>query len=148
LKNIGFEEIEHPSDIRIRFSGKTMEELFKNAGLGMFSMITDLSRVRSVKKIKISLSTKSSSPEDLLILWLEKLLYYFEVEDMIFSRFNIKNITFDNNVAGLSAEISGEKTGDNKHNIINMIKAPTYHLLNIREDKKKHLWSGKIIFDV
>lgn len=148
MKNTGFEEIEHPSDIRIRFSGKTMEELFENAGLGMFSMITDLSGVRSVKKIKISLSAESSTPEDLLVIWLEKLLYYFEVEDMILSRFNIKKITFDDNGAYLNAEISGEKTGDNKHNIINMIKAPTYHLLSIRENKKKHLWSGKIIFDV
>lgn len=148
MKNTGFEEIEHPSDIGIKFSGKTMEELFENASLGMFSMITDLKRVKAVKKIKINLSAESSNPEDLLIIWLEKLLYCFEVEDMVLSRFNIKKITFNSNGAYMSAEIYGEKTSDNKHNIINMIKAPTYHLLSIREDKKKHLWSGKIIFDV
>ncbi|HAJ95008.1 MAG TPA: archease [Actinobacteria bacterium] len=148
MRGTGFEEIEHPSDIRIKFNGKTMEELFENAGLGMFSMITDLSKIRAVKKIKISLSVESSRPEDLLVIWLEKILYYFEVEDMIFLKFDIKKIVFDNNGANLSAEISGEKADNKRHSIINMIKAPTYHLLNIREDKKKHLWNGKVIFDV
>jgi protein archease len=148
LESTGFEEIEHPSDIRIKFNGKTIEELFENAGMGMFSMITDLSKIRAVKRIEISLSTENINPEDLLVIWLEKILYYFEVEDMVFSRFNVKKIIFDNNGAGLSAEISGEKTDDNRHSIINIIKAPTYHLLSISEDKKKHLWNGKVIFDV
>ncbi len=148
MKSTGFEEIEHPSDIGIKFNGKSMEELFENAALGMFSMVTDINKVRAAKKIKIELSMESSNPEDLLVIWLEKLLYCFEVEGTVLSRFSIEKITRDKDRITLSARVSGERIDNKRHSIINIIKAPTYHLLNIREDRKKHLWDGKIIFDV
>ena len=42
----GFKEIEHPSDIGLRFWGRSIEELFENAGLGMFSVMTDIGSSR------------------------------------------------------------------------------------------------------
>ena len=148
MKSTGFEEIEHPSDIGIKFNGKNMEELFENAALGMFSMVTDINKVRAAKKIKIELSMESSNPEDLLVIWLEKLLYCFEVEGTVLSRFSIEKITRDKDRITLSARVYGERIENKRKSIINIIKAPTYPLLNIGGDKKKHIWNGKIRFDV
>ena len=71
-----FEEIEHPSDIGLRFRGENPEELFANAGEGMFSLMIDLKSVKPAQNIDIELFCEDSSYEDLIILWLEKLLYY------------------------------------------------------------------------
>jgi SHS2 domain-containing protein len=139
-----YEEIEHPSDIGLRFRGESLEELFANAGVGMFSLITGIDRVRPAGDISIKLSAESSNIEDLLILWLEKLLYYFEVDNMVFSR--IKVIKIED--SGINAVLYGEKMDNKRHNILNSIKAPTYHMLSISKDTGKGKWEGTVIFDV
>jgi SHS2 domain-containing protein len=139
-----YEEIEHPSDLGLRFRGDSLEGLFANAGVGMFSLITQINRVKPTKDIDIRLSSDSSSYEDLLILWLEKLLYYFEVENMVFSRIKIIKVKS----SGISAVLYGEKLDIKRHKILNLIKAPTYHMLSIFKDPSKGIWEGTIIFDV
>ena len=84
----------------------------------------------------------------MLILWLEKLLYYFEVEDMIFSRIKVYEITPGKIGVYLRAALYGEKMDKKKHVIVKTIKAPTYHLLSIAEDRKDGSWEGTVIFDV
>ena len=59
----GFKEIEHPSDIGLRFSGRSIEELFENAGLGMFSVMTDIGKAGSLCKIDLKLSEGSETPK-------------------------------------------------------------------------------------
>ena len=48
----------------------------------------------------------------------------------------------------LKASLSGEELERERHRIINTIKAPTYHLLNLKKDEKSGRWSGSVIFDV
>jgi SHS2 domain-containing protein len=139
-----YEEIEHPSDIGLKFRGESLEELFANAGAGMFSLITEINRVKPAKNIDIDLSAESINYEDLLIVRLEKLLYYFEVENMVFS--SIKVIKIED--SGISAVLYGEKMDNKRHNILNSIKAPTYHMLSISRDPGKGIWEGTIVFDV
>ena len=63
--------IDHLSDIGIEFYGDTPEELFENAGKGMFSIICDLRTVKPLEKKSIRITGKNPSFEDLLLLWLE-----------------------------------------------------------------------------
>ncbi len=139
-----YEEIEHPSDIGLRFRGDSLEELFANAGVGMFSLIIDIGSVETIRDMDIRLSSESSSYEDLLILWLEKLLYYFEVEHMAFSRIRVKKVE----KSGISAVLYGEKIDSKRHSISDSIKAPTYSMLSISRDPGSRTWEGTIIFDV
>jgi SHS2 domain-containing protein len=139
-----YEEIEHPSDMGLRFWGESLEELFANAGVGMFSLITEINRVKPAKHIDIKLSAESSDLEDLLIIWLEKLVYYLEVENMVFSRIRVKKI--ENSC--ISAVLDGEKVDSKRHSILNSIKAPTYHMLSISTNSSKGMWEGTVIFDV
>jgi SHS2 domain-containing protein len=139
-----YEEIEHPSDVGLRFWGESLEELFANAGVGMFSLITEINKVKADKDIGISLSAESSNLEDLLIIWLEKLVYYFEVENMVFSRIRVKKV--ENSC--IRAVLDGEKVDSKRHGILNSIKAPTYHMLSISRNSSKGIWEGTVIFDV
>jgi SHS2 domain-containing protein len=142
-----FEEIDHASDIGIRFTGRSIEELFENAAAGMFSMITDIKKVKKSRKMEIKLSAEKNDLEDMMMLWLEKLIYLFEIEEMVFSQFDVK-ITIKKERIYLYARIWGEKIDIGRHIIINSIKAPTYHLLKSEKNKNTGIWEGQVIFDV
>ncbi len=142
-----FEEIDHTSDIGIRFTGKSIEELFENAATGMFSMITDIRKVKKSRRMEIKLSAEIDDLDDMMMLWLERLIYLFEVEEMVFSRFYV-NITTKNERISLYARAWGEKIDISRHIIINSIKAPTYHLLRAGKNEDTGIWEGQVIFDV
>ncbi len=144
-----FIEVDHPSDIGIRFFGSDLEELFENAASGMFSIMCNLQKIVQVDKKNIIIRGKSNiGLDDLLILWLEKLLYVYEVDKMLFSKFKVRRINEKCDGKILEAEILGEKINLEKHEIMTAIKAPTYHMLEVKKDKTSSRWTGQVIFDV
>ncbi|MDD3628773.1 MAG: archease [Actinomycetota bacterium] len=140
--------IDHLSDVGIEFYGNTLEELFENAAAGMFSIMYDLKTVKPLLKKEVRISGKDINYEDLLILWLERLLYLHEVNTILFSDFKVKKIEKKENAFILEAEIYGEKIDLSRHEIEVAIKAPTYHDLEIKENGEGYRWRGRVIFDV
>ena len=51
-----FETFDHTADIGIRAFGPDLPEAFCNAAKGMFSLITDLRKVRSSHKIGVEIA--------------------------------------------------------------------------------------------
>jgi SHS2 domain-containing protein len=96
----------------------------------------------------VMVGIQSGSFEDLLISWLEKLLYWHEVDNILFEGFEVKSIRKKNGDVELSAEVSGEKIDLERHIIKTAIKAPTYHMLEIKKDGRYYNWKGRVIFDV
>jgi SHS2 domain-containing protein len=141
-----FEQFEHTADIGIKAYGKTLEELFENAALGMFSIMADLDGVEEKGEFKVVLSTNDK--ERLLVDWLSELLYIHEVYDVIL---NDSKVEIRENVQGdgetmleFKALVSGETIDRKKHRLGAMIKAVTYHMLEINE-KEGYL---TVLFDV
>jgi len=143
-----YKYIEHLSDIGLEFYGNTVEELFENAAEGMFSIMSDLKLVKPLEKRNVKIAGENAGYEDLLILWLEKLLYLYEVDSILFSEFKVRRIDMTNHNIMLDAGVSGEKIDLDKHKITISVKAPTYHMLEIKKDNRHHNWKGRIIFDV
>lgn len=85
---IRFRTLDHTADIGIKAYGETLEKLFCNTALGMFSIITDLDKVKSSRNFYIQI--KGEDEENLLIKWLNELLYLFDTEYCLFNRFDIK----------------------------------------------------------
>jgi len=83
-----FKLLDHTADIGIKAYGETLEKLFGNAASGMFSIITDLDKVKSSRNFYIQV--KGEDEENLLIKWLNELLYLFDTEYCLFNRFDIK----------------------------------------------------------
>ena len=146
MQKPGFKRVEHLSDTGIEFYGNSPEELFENAAKGMFSIITDLESITSRDKIKISLAASHGNMEDLLILWLERLIYHFETDSMVFAVFKVSTIKRCGKGYTLDAEIMGEGFDSGRHEIKIGIKAPTYHQLAIKNMGQK--WWGRVIFDI
>src|SRR5512135_3177912 len=71
-----YEIIDISGDAGIRAYGRTGEDLFSNAAMGMYSLITDLEGVHEAKEVL--LSVESHNIEGLLVSWLNELIFQFD----------------------------------------------------------------------
>ena len=122
-----FEVIDHTADAGIVAYGQDLQEAFANAAYGMFSLVTDLEQVR--EDTSFDIQVEAADREALLVSWLNELLYYFEVERFIPSRFEIERLDEDR----LEAKVYGERIDLSRHQLNTAIKAATYHMLKIEE---------------
>ena len=127
LPDSPFEVIDHTADVGLRIYGRDRGELFVNAAKGLFSFIVDLNRVDSGIEIKVNLA--ANNREELLVAWLNELIFQFSARNFISKEFEIIDIT-NNEIA---AKVFGEEVDLSKHEILSEIKAATYHELEIKE---------------
>ncbi len=133
--------IEHTADAGIRTSGKTREELFRNAGLGMTEiMVNNLKEKGSLIR---HLSVAAPNEADLLLIWLKELLYLFSSERFLFT--GMKYFSIDNEFK-LEADIEGVTLDSTRHELGLEIKAVTYHQFEYK--KTGEGYTAQIIFDV
>ena len=134
-----YEVIEHTADIGLKIYGKDLKDLFINAAVGLFSLIVDLTKVDS--SVEIELKKEESNKEELLVSWLNELIFQFSARSFIAKGINIVELT-DNKI---TAKIQGEKIDLSKHKILSEIKAATYHDLEVKEVKDG--FEARVIFD-
>jgi SHS2 domain-containing protein len=91
----------------------------------MFSLIADLEGVK--EKVSRKVDVHSTDQEALLVDWLNELLYLFDVEHIIFSKFEISYL----NQNRLKAKVYGERIDTSRHQLKTGVKAATYHMLKI-----------------
>ncbi|MEM1607288.1 MAG: archease [Candidatus Bathyarchaeia archaeon] len=127
-----FEFLEHTADVYIAAYGKDLREAFENAALAMFETMTDTVDVKREREDDVEV--EGEDVESLLYNWLESLLVKFEIENMLYSSFNILSIERDNGKFKLKAKIYGEPFNPEKHKQKVGIKAVTYHRMEINEE--------------
>jgi SHS2 domain-containing protein len=148
-QNPGFKIVEHPADIGIAAHALSIEGLFEVAAEGMFSIICDTESIGTkLRKIVALREDSELKLDDLLILWLEKLLYIHETSGILFSKFEIKELKIGHGITLLKASVYGEKIDFEKHKVFTAIKSPTYHKLNVSFDSSEKRWRALVIFDV
>ena len=130
--------IEHTADMGLVAYGNSIPEAFANAAYGLFSIITDLRTVRAIEFRSIEISENDS--ETLLFEWLNYLLYVFDVEMIIFKKFEMKYF----NGKKLIALCQGEKYDPLRHRLRRGVKAATYHMMQIDTEHNR----VRVIFDV
>ncbi|MDE2993802.1 MAG: archease [Chloroflexota bacterium] len=135
-----FELIEHPADVGIRVYGRGLAALFTHAALGLCSLVTDTDTVleRETRSVEVAAPDR----ESLLVAWLSEVLWLIEAEDLLFARFTIESLSD----TGLAATAYGEPADPQRHPYRGVIKAVTYHQLQLRQ--QAGTWSTNIIFDV
>jgi SHS2 domain-containing protein len=135
-----FEIIDHTADVGIIAYGTDIKELFSNAALALFSLITEPENVE--EKLHLDLEVNSEGRDSLLVEWLNELIYLFDVKHILFNRFDIGSLTHNQ----LKATCYGEKFDPMKHKIKVGVKAATYHMLQL--DKNDVGCKARIIFDI
>jgi SHS2 domain-containing protein len=136
----GFKVLDHTADIGITAYGADIKELFINAAVGLFSLITDLNTIKEDIQREVELSAEDK--ETLLVEWLNELIYIFDVEHIIFKRFQIDELN-DNRV---KARCFGEKIKPGQHKLKREVKAATYHMLRISQSSDGY--EATVIFDI
>ncbi len=140
MRHEKFEPIEHTADTGIKAYGKTKEEMFKNAALGMFDIMVSLKNIKLRDSIDMEVEAKNI--EELLVAWLRELLYQAETKKILLKEFFFQHF----NETRLMATCYGEKINPKKHRLKTEIKAVTYHQLKVEQENS--LWVGRIIFDI
>ena len=135
-----YEQFPHTADIGVRAFGKDLKELFENAAFAMFDIIADLEGM-SGETTEI-LEVKAANHEELLVAWLDELLYIFYTKQLIFYKFNIERLE----EGSLRASVVGRPIAANRNRLKTEIKAATYSDLKI--NKIADGYSVEIIFDV
>jgi SHS2 domain-containing protein len=135
-----FEIIDHTADVGIIAYGTDVEELFSNAALALFSLITEPESIE--EKLHLNLEVSSEDRDSLLVEWLNELIYFFDVKHILFNRFDIGSLTHNE----LKATCYGEDFDPMKHKIKVGIKAATYHMLKL--DKSDGGYKAQVIFDI
>jgi SHS2 domain-containing protein len=133
-----FELIEHTADTGVVAYGRSLPEAFANAAYSMFSIMSDMENIREAESRHVEVI--ANDIEGLLFEWLNSLLYYLDVDGMLFKRFEIK----DFNDTHLSAECYGEKFDSARHTIKIGVKSATYHTLEVDKERNR----VRVIFDI
>ncbi len=134
-----FEIVNHTADVGIIAYGADISQAFANAAKALFSLITELDDVAEVVYRDIELTAPDE--ESLLVEWLNELIYLFDVENIVFKRFDITRL----NNTQLKARSYGEKVDSSKHKLKTGVKAATYHMLRV---DKANVCKVQVLFDI
>ena len=135
-----FDILEHTADTGIVAYGGNINEAFSNAAKAMFYLITNLGPI--VEKTHRDIDITARDKEELMVDWLNELIYFFDTENLVFKRFEV-TVT---NAFRLKARVYGEKVDRSRHPLKTGIKAATYHMLKVEEDGDNYM--VQVIFDI
>lgn len=143
-----YETFEHTADLGLRIRAADLDTLFAEAGMALFStVVDDLSTVRPVDRIEIRLG--GADLVYLLFDWLNELLYRYETEHVVFSKFEVHvhdAASPGTAVAGLVGFAHGERLDPARHAPGHEVKAITYHQLKVEQTPDG--WMAEVIVDI
>ncbi len=134
-----YEIVDHTADIGILVRAKNLPELYINAALAFFDLMAGLENIKPNEMIPISV--EATDLENLMVNWLGELLYLFDSDGWLLVDFQLELKHMR-----IIATGKGEKYDPTKHEIRYYIKAITYHMLEVKQDKDE--WVARVIFDI
>lgn len=133
----GVRFIEHTADFGLDVEAPSLEECFARTAAGLFSSFAEEATAAGPDERALELTLSASNLEELLVLWLEELLYRTESERVAFRAFKVDGI----DGAGLHGWAAGVPGPGEPP-----IKGVTRHDLWVRKDGG--LWRAHVILDV
>ncbi|MDO8740543.1 MAG: archease [Candidatus Woesearchaeota archaeon] len=120
---------EHTADAKFQAYGKTLEEAFSNAALAMFSVMTDIKKIKP--KIKKEISVEGIDQKQLLYNFLEEFLFLMDTEFLLLS--NVEKIKINANKLTATAFFDKAENYETHGDV----KAVTYQEMEINQEKDK-----------
>jgi SHS2 domain-containing protein len=134
------ETFDHTADLGLRIRAPDLNTLFAEAAEALFSVVVeDLAAVRPDRPVEVRL--EGQDREYLLFDWLKALLYHFDVEHLLFSRFEVRV-----GESGLEGRAWGEPLDRSRHELSHEVKAITYH--GLRVEQTPDGWEAEVIVDI
>jgi SHS2 domain-containing protein len=135
-----YEHFEHTADLGLRVRTADVNGLFAEAATALFAAIVDgIDTVRPDRPVEVHI--EGAELDYLLFDWLRELLYRFDAEHLVFSRFDVSV-----GEAGLAATAWGEPLDPARHVLSHEVKAITYHELRVEQEGSD--WVAEVIVDI
>lgn len=135
-----YETFEHTADLGLRIRAADLNTLFAEAAQGLFAAIVeDLDTVAPVRRLDVTIT--GTEREYLLFDWLKELLYHFDAEHLLLSRFEVEI-----DAGSLRGSAWGEPLDRSRHELAHEVKAITYHGLRVEPDAGG--WLAEVIVDI
>lgn len=125
-----YRNLEHMTDAFIEVTADTLEKAFETSGAAVVDAILDIRAVE--KKSERAMEVRAEDLNDLLYNWLEEVIILTITDGFAGSSFEV-NIT-KNGEYLLRARILGEEVDFERHHFKMEVKAPTKHLMEIRQE--------------
>lgn len=140
LKNVKYKYLVHRADLAIKGYGKDLADLFLNIATGMYEAVIGKrkesikARISNAKNFRV----EGETPEDLLVGFLNELIYIIETKRKILQNIKIRKIKKGEwEFSGIPSPLSQEKIE---------IKAATYHNLKIK--RLSNQYQAQVVFDI
>jgi SHS2 domain-containing protein len=135
-----YETFDHTADLGLRIRAADLAALFADAGMALTAcLVENPEAVRA--EVPFAVKLPADELEYLLFDWLKALLYQFDAEKLLFSRFDVKVSD-----AGLEATAWGERLDEERHELAHEVKAITYHGLKVEREGEG--WLAEVIVDI
>ena len=141
----GVSLIDHTADAGFEVEASCLDACLARAAAGMFAMMFDPPNTmdrRSQRSVEVELG--ADCPEELMVSWLEELLYRSEVEEVFFLRFDVETVETDG--LRLSGRAAGVPITPDLEPAGPGVKAVTRH--GLRVERAGEGWWARVIFDV
>ena len=135
-----FEYFDHAADVGIALRADSLEGIFRSAGHALMQWIGPEPDGPPAGKIPVSVDADSG--EELLVRWLQELLFLFQHQHAYF--LDAENLRIS--AHALSGEVVCSIWDDSSCPDYREIKAVTYHQLSVRREGRS--WHARVILDV
>ena len=133
-------EIEHTADLGFEVEAPTVATLFERAGLGLMSLMADLSEVEP--RAQTTIAVEAEGLEELLHDFLQALLVRFQAGGFVACELEARVSGADR----VDVTATGEPVDPRRHALRAEVKAVTYHELAVRQTPAG-FWA-RVILDV
>jgi SHS2 domain-containing protein len=135
-----YETFDHTADLGLRIRAADLDSLFVDAAQALLATIVeDLNAVEPRQQVDFEIP--GDERDFLFFDWLKELLYRFDSEHMLFSRFEVHV-----DASGLKGMAWGESLDRSRHTLLHEVKAITYH--GLRVEKTEDGWLAEVIVDI
>lgn len=136
------EVFEHTADLGLRIEAGDLSDLFRTAAEGLFDVVTaDRSTIEPREAEPVELS--ADSPEQLLVDWLNELIFRVETRHALYARFDV---TVAADGRSLRGSIAGEPMDAERHVLDHEVKAATHHAVVV--ERAGDGWRAEVIVDI
>ena len=146
-----FTILEHTADIGFRAWGATAEELFESSARAMMAIAAEDCQIQTREERFVEITGEDY--ESLLVNWLSEVLYLFDSEEFVVGRFDVESIDAAETSTGLRdkparlrARLAGERRHPERHRWTLIVKAVTYHEIEVRERDGR--WESRVFLDI
>lgn len=139
------ETFEHTADLGLRIFGADLTDLFRAAAEMLFDVI--VSNRQDVVAAEVEdVSVEAETPEELLVTWLNELIFRCETRHRLYSLFEVD---VDENGRRLTGRLFGEPIDRSRHVLDHEVKAVTHHGFSLaRDEADPDGWTAEVILDI